>query len=333
MERVNPMARHLETTIDTFPIAGTFTISRGSKTQAQVVACVIRDGADAGRGECVPYGRYGESIDSVAAQIAEIAPSIEAGLDRIELQKAMPAGAARNAVDCALWDREAKRGKCSVAAVLGLPPMRPLVTAYTISLGEPEVMAEQARKVAHRGLLKVKVGTGDDESRIRAVRAAAPESEIILDANEGWSDETIRHHLAIARQARIAVIEQPLPAGRDAILATIERPVPVCADESVHLTADLAALRDRYDAINIKLDKTGGLTEAWAMRQEAKRLGFRIMVGCMVGSSLAMAPALLVAQDADFVDLDGPLLLAEDRRPGLNYEGSLVYPPEASLWG
>ncbi len=333
MERVNPMARHLETTIDTFPIAGTFTISRGSKTQAQVVACVNRDGADAGRGECVPYGRYGESIDSVAAQIAEIAPSIEAGLDRIELQKAMPAGAARNAVDCALWDLEAKRGKCSVAAVLGLPPMRPLVTAYTISLGEPEVMAEQARKVAHRRLLKVKVGTGDDESRIRAVRAAAPESEIILDANEGWSDETIRHHLAIARQARIAVIEQPLPAGRDAILATIERPVPVCADESVHLTADLAALRDRYDAINIKLDKTGGLTEAWAMRQEAKRLGFRIMVGCMVGSSLAMAPALLVAQDADFVDLDGPLLLAEDRHPGLNYEGSLVYPPEASLWG
>ena len=333
MERVNPMARHLETTIDTFPIAGTFTISRGSKTQAQVVACVIRDSGDTGRGECVPYGRYGESIDSVAAQIAEIAPAIEAGLGRIGLQSAMPAGAARNAVDCALWDLEAKRGKRSVAAVLGLPPMRPLVTAYTISLGEPEVMAEQARKVAHRRLLKVKVGTGDDESRIRAVRAAAPESEIILDANEGWSDETIRHHLAIARQARIAVIEQPLPAGRDAILATIERPVPVCADESVHLTADLAALRDRYDAINIKLDKTGGLTEAWAMRQEAKRLGFRIMVGCMVGSSLAMAPALLVAQDADFVDLDGPLLLAEDRHPGLNYEGSLVYPPEASLWG
>ncbi|MDG3578539.1 dipeptide epimerase [Rhizobium sp. YJ-22] len=327
------MARHLETTIDTFPIAGTFTISRGSKTQAQVVACVIRDGGDTGRGECVPYGRYGESIDSVAAQIAEIAPAIEAGLDRIGLQSAMPAGAARNAVDCALWDLEAKLDKRSVAAVLGLPPMRPLVTAYTISLGEPEVMAEQARKVAHRRLLKVKVGTGDDESRIRAVRAAAPESEIILDANEGWSDETIRHHLAIARQARIAVIEQPLPAGRDAILATIERPVPVCADESVHLTADLAALRDRYDAINIKLDKTGGLTEAWAMRQEAKRLGFRIMVGCMVGSSLAMAPALLVAQDADFVDLDGPLLLAEDRHPGLNYEGSLVYPPEASLWG
>ncbi len=327
------MARHLETTIDTFPIAGTFTISRGSKTEAKVVTCVIRDGDEIGRGECVPYARYGESIDSVAAQIAEISPEIANGLDRIGLQKAMAAGAARNAVDCALWDLEAKRGKRSVAAVLGLPPMKPLVTAYTISLGEPEVMAEQARKVAHRRLLKVKVGTGDDESRIRAVRAAAPESDIILDANEGWTDETIRHHLEIAREMRIAVIEQPLPAGRDAILATIERPVPVCADESVHLTADLAALRDRYDAINIKLDKTGGLTEAWAMRQEGKRLGFQIMVGCMVGSSLAMAPALLVAQDADFIDLDGPLLLAQDRHPGLNYEGSLVYPPEASLWG
>ena len=327
------MARTIEISTEAFPIAGSFTISRGSKTQAQVVTCMIREDGFTGRGECVPYGRYGESIESVTAEIGAMRAALVCGLDRLSLQSAMKAGAARNAIDCALWDLEAKRAGTPVATLLGISAPKPLVTAYTISLGEPETMARQAAEVSHRALLKVKVGTADDEARIRAVRAAAPASAIILDANEGWSDETIHRHLAISAETGIAVIEQPLPAGQDGILARIERPVPVCADESVHLTADLAGLTDRYDAINIKLDKTGGLTEAWAMRAEAKRLGLSIMVGCMVGSSLAMAPALMVAQDADFVDLDGPLLLSCDRTPGLTYEGSSVMPPEAALWG
>ena len=327
------MAKTLEISTEAFPIAGSFTISRGSKTQAHVVVCMIREDGFTGRGECVPYGRYGESIDSVMAEIEAIRADLTAGLDRLSLQHAMKAGAARNAVDCALWDLEAKRAGTSVAALLGISALKPLVTAYTISLGEPDAMARQAADVSHRALLKVKVGTRDDEAHIRAVRDAAPQSAIILDANEGWSDDTVRRHLAIAAEAGIAVIEQPLPAGADGILATIERPVPVCADESVHLTEDLAGLTDRYDAVNIKLDKTGGLTQAWAMRAEAKRLGLGIMVGCMVGSSLSMAPALMVAQDADFVDLDGPLLLSRDRAPGLVYEGSSVWPPDAALWG
>jgi L-alanine-DL-glutamate epimerase-like enolase superfamily enzyme len=245
----------------------------------------------------------------------------------------MPPGAARNAVDCALWDLEAKHAGTSVAALLGLDTLHALTTAFTISLGEPVVMAEQARANAGRALLKVKVGTGDDESRILAVRAAAPDTAIMLDANEGWPEETLAHHLRVAADAGIALVEQPLPAGKDEMLAEIERPILVCADESVHHTGDLASLRDRYDAINIKLDKTGGLTEALAMKLEAQRLGFQIMLGCMVGTSLAMAPAVLLAQDVEFVDLDGPLLLARDRQPGLRYAGSLVWPPEATLWG
>jgi L-alanine-DL-glutamate epimerase-like enolase superfamily enzyme len=258
---------------------------------------------------------------------------IEQGISRDDLVEAMPPGAARNAVDCALWDLEAKQTGISVAKRIGLHKPQPLTTAYTISLGEPEVMAAQAREHAGRALLKVKVGTGDDESRIRAVRAAAPGTSIILDANEGWTEETLVHHLRVAAEAGVALVEQPLPAGRDDLLAEIERPVLVCADESVHHTGDLASLRDRYDAINIKLDKTGGLTEALAMKREAQRLGFQIMLGCMVGTSLAMAPAVLLAQDAEFVDLDGPLLLSRDREPGLRYAASLVWPAESELWG
>jgi L-alanine-DL-glutamate epimerase-like enolase superfamily enzyme len=327
------MPRSLEIQTDSFPIAGTFTISRGSKTSAEVIVCVIREAGFTGRGECVPYRRYGETMESVGAQIEAARPLIEAGISRLDLQQAMPPGAARNAVDCALWDLEAKRAGTSVAALLGLADLHALTTAFTISLGEPEVMAEQARANSGRALLKVKVGTGDDESRIRAVRAAAPDTAIMLDANEGWPEETLVHHLRVAADAGIALVEQPLPAGKDEMLARIERPILVCADESVHHTGDLASLRDRYDAINIKLDKTGGLTEALAMKQEAQRLGFQIMLGCMVGTSLAMAPAVLLAQDVEFVDLDGPLLLARDREPGLRYAGSLVWPPEATLWG
>ena len=327
------MPRSLEIQHDSFPIAGTFTISRGAKTAADVITCVLTQAGTKGWGECVPYKRYGETMESVAAQIEAARPLIEGGISRQDLLSAMPPGAARNAVDCALWDLEAKLGGLGVAQMIGVSAPQPLTTAYTISLGEPDVMAAQAREHAGRALLKVKVGTGDDESRIRAVRAAAPDSVIMLDANEGWPEDVLEKHLRIAAELQIALVEQPLPAGRDEMLAAIERPVIVCADESVHHTGDLASLRDRYDAINIKLDKTGGLTEALRMKQEGQRLGFQIMLGCMVGTSLAMAPAVLLAQDAEFIDLDGPLLLARDREPGLRYAASLVWPPEKELWG
>ena len=327
------MPRTLDIQMNSFPIAGTFTISRGAKTEAEVITCTLVEEGAQGLGECVPYRRYGETMESVFAQIEAARPLIEAGISRSDLLSAMQPGAARNAVDCALWDLEAKQTGDSVAARLGLSAPQPLTTAYTISLGEPEVMAAQAREHAGRALLKVKVGTGDDESRIRAVRAAAPDAEIILDANEGWPEAVLERHLNIAAHAGVALVEQPLPAGRDGLLAEIRRPLLVCADESVHHTGDLASLADRYDAINIKLDKTGGLTEALSMKAEAERLGFSIMIGCMVGTSLAMAPAVLLAQNADFVDLDGPLLLARDREPGLRYAASLVFPPETTLWG
>ncbi|TCA30400.1 dipeptide epimerase [Rhizobium leguminosarum bv. viciae] len=327
------MPRTLDIQMNSFPIAGTFTISRGAKTEAEVITCTLVEEGAHGLGECVPYRRYGETMQSVFAQIEAARPLIEAGISRHDLLSAMPPGAARNAVDCALWDLEAKQTGDSVATRLGLAALKPLTTAYTISLGEPEVMAAQAREHAGRALLKVKVGTGDDESRIRAVRAAAPDAAIILDANEGWPEAVLDRHLNIAAEAGIALVEQPLPADRDGLLAEIRRPLLVCADESVHHTGDLASLADRYDAINIKLDKTGGLTEALSMKAEAERLGFSIMIGCMVGTSLAMAPAVLLAQNADFVDLDGPLLLARDREPGLRYAASLVFPPESTLWG
>ncbi|MBO9098608.1 MULTISPECIES: N-acetyl-D-Glu racemase DgcA [unclassified Rhizobium] len=327
------MSRLLNVQMNSWPIAGTFTISRGSKTTAEVVTCNISESEWQGSGECVPYRRYGETIESVISEIESVRTAVESGMTREELAVAMKPGAARNAVDCALWDLEAKRSGISVARTIGLLTMEPRTTAFTISLGEPEVMAAAAGAQAHRTLLKVKIGTSDDESRIRAVRMAAPQSAIILDANEGWTEDNLARHLEISAEAGIALVEQPLPAGNDRLLATIRRPVPVCADESVHHTGDLESLRDRYDAINIKLDKTGGLTEALRMKADGERLGFRIMVGCMVGTSLAMAPALMLAQDAAFVDLDGPLLLSRDREPGLRYEGSLVFPPLSELWG
>jgi L-alanine-DL-glutamate epimerase-like enolase superfamily enzyme len=327
------MTRYFQATIDTFPIAGLFTISRGSKTQAEVIVCTIGENGVLGRGECVPYRRYGESLEGVMADIQAMAGAIQDGLSRTELQERMKPGAARNAVDCALWDLEAKLSGKRVATTIGAASGAPFVTAFTLSLAEPEAMAAEARKNAARPLLKIKLGTDNDEARLRAVRDAAPDAQIILDANEGWNEDNLERHMALAAETGIALIEQPLPAGRDAALAHIRHLVPVCADESVHATGDLRHLRDRYDAVNIKLDKTGGLTEALAMKDEAQRLGFAVMIGCMVGTSLAMAPAVLLAQDADYADLDGPLLLANDRPNGLRYEGSLVYPPEADLWG
>ncbi|WP_438748005.1 N-acetyl-D-Glu racemase DgcA [Pararhizobium sp. O133] len=327
------MKRAMTTAVEHFPIAGSFTISRGSKTTASVVTCTLAQAGFIGRGECVPYGRYGETIDTVLAAIEAIRPLIESGIDRVQLRDAMPAGAARNAVDCALWDLQAKTAGTRASAIAGVEEPLALTTAYTLSLGEPDAMAAQATKYAHRALLKIKVGTADDASRIRAVRAAAPDSAIILDANEGWTEGNLAHHFAVCLDAGISLIEQPLPAGKDGFLAEIARPVPVCADESVHKTEDLAKMAGLYDAVNIKLDKTGGLTEALRMRDAARALNLKIMVGCMVGTSLGMAPAVLLAQGAEFVDLDGPLLLAQDREPGLRYEASLVFPPPAALWG
>jgi L-alanine-DL-glutamate epimerase-like enolase superfamily enzyme len=245
----------------------------------------------------------------------------------------MKPGAARNAVDCALWDIEAKRSQTPAFRLAGESRPRPLVTAVTISLADAAAMAEDARRLAARPLLKVKVGGERDSERIRAVAAAAPEARLILDANEGWTAENIAENLAAAAECRVALIEQPLPAGKDAILREVSHAVPICADESLHSADDLEAIRGLYDAVNIKLDKTGGLTAALDLRRRARQGGFGVMIGCMVGTSLAMAPAVLLAQDADFVDLDGPLLLAEDRSPGLSYDGSLVFPPEPVLWG
>ena len=314
---------------DVFRLAQVFTISRGSRSEANVLSVRVSDGAHSGWGECVPYARYGETLDSVTEQILALPPRI----DRTMLQSALPAGAARNAVDCALWDLEAKRSGKRVWELAGLPAPTPQITAYTLSLDSPEKMRQQAVENAHRPLLKIKLGTPDDMPRLKAVRAGAPQSKIIVDANEGWSAEvyaTLAPHLVALG---VALVEQPLPADKDAALIGMDRPVPVCADESCHDRASLPALSGKYDVINIKLDKTGGLTEALALRSEGEAMGYGVMVGCMVGSSLAMAPATLVAQGASVVDLDGPLLLAEDRAHPLNFDEKGVYPPERELWG
>src|SRR4051794_36134643 len=327
-----PLPISLAVRIEHWPIAGTFTISRGAKTQAAVVVAELSDGHHRGRGECVPYARYGETVDGVAETITALAGEIARGLDRGSLQKAMRPGAARNALDCAFWDLAAKRAGKPVHELAGLPEPKPLVTAYTISLAEPDVMAEQAAKAAGRALLKVKLGSAEDQARIMAVRHAAPKAELIVDANEGWTANNLTDNLAACAQAGVTLVEQPLPADADDVLARITRPLPVCADESVHARASLPGLVGKYDAVNVKLDKTGGLTEALAMVKDAERLGFAIMAGCMVATSLAIAPAILIGQHARVVDLDGALLLARDRPDGLRYEGSLVHPAMPALW-
>jgi L-alanine-DL-glutamate epimerase-like enolase superfamily enzyme len=319
--------------IEQWPIAGSFTISRGAKTEAVVVVAEITSEGHVGRGECVPYARYGETPKTTLATIQALQQRVSAGLDRHVLQSMLPAGAARNALDCALVDLEAKTLGRRAWELFGKPAPHACTTAYTISLGSPEAMAEATAKAAHRPLLKIKLGGEGDAERIAAVRKAAAESELIVDANEAWTPNNLERNLAACADAGVTLIEQPLPAGHDDALAHIRRRVAVCADESVHARDSLAALRDRYDAVNIKLDKTGGLTEAMAMADAAQALGFEVMVGCMVATSLAMAPAMLVAQQARYVDLDGPLLLARDRDDGLRYDGSTVYPPDAALWG
>lgn len=323
----------LTVTVERWPIAGVFTISRGAKTEAIVVVAEIGDGKARGRGECVPYARYGESVESVSAAIEAMRPSLAAGLTREGLQSAMPAGAARNALDCAFWDLAAKQHGCRVHELAGMPAPRPLTTAFTISLGDPGQMAAATAKAADRALLKVKLGGNGDPARIAAVRAAAPKATLIVDANEGWDDGNLAVNLAACAAAGVVLVEQPLPEGHDQALAGLKRPIAVCADESVHDRTSLSALKRKYDAVNIKLDKAGGLTEAMAMAAMARDAGFAVMAGCMVATSLAMAPAMLLAQGARFVDLDGPLLLAKDRPDGLRYQSSLVYPPTAALWG
>jgi L-alanine-DL-glutamate epimerase-like enolase superfamily enzyme len=319
--------------IERWPIAGSFTISRGAKTEAVTVVAKVSRGGLSGRGECVPYPRYGETPEATLAALQAMQEPLARGLTGQALQAAMPAGAARNALDCALLDLEAKTSGQRIWSLLGRPAPRPCTTAYTISLGTPETMAAATAKAAHRPLLKIKLGGDGDGARILAVRKAAPESELIVDANEAWTPDNLEQNLAECAEVGVTLVEQPLPAGKDEALARIKRSVAVCADESVHDRASLDGLRARYDAVNIKLDKTGGLTEALAMADAAQALGFDIMIGCMVATSLAMAPAMLLAQQARFVDLDGPLLLARDRDDGLRYDGSLVYPPEAALWG
>jgi L-Ala-D/L-Glu epimerase / N-acetyl-D-glutamate racemase len=319
--------------IERWPIAGAFTISRGAKTEAVTVVAEISQGGRTGRGECVPYARYGETPETTLAAVLSMRVAVRKGLSRQALQAAVPAGAARNALDCALIDLEAKSSGRRAWELLGRPAPRACTTAFTISLGTPKAMAAATAKAANRPLLKIKLGGERDGERITAVRKEAPESELIVDANEAWTPGNLERNLAACEAVGVTLVEQPLPAGQDQLLARIRRPVAVCADESVHDRASLQGLRERYDAINIKLDKAGGLTEALAMADAAQAMGFEIMVGCMVATSLAMAPAMLLAQQARFVDLDGPLLLAGDRDGGLRYDGSTVYPPDVTLWG
>ncbi|MEM9049401.1 MAG: N-acetyl-D-Glu racemase DgcA [Pseudomonadota bacterium] len=312
----------IEVAAEQFPVAGVFAIARGSRSAAAVLTVTLRQGSAVGRGECVPYARYGESLESVAAQICGAA-----GPDDL------PAGAARNALDCAAWDARAKAAGRRVWELLELPAPEPVTTAYTLSLAAPETMREKAAANADRPLLKIKLGGTGDLDRLRAVRAGAPQARLIVDANEGWS---VADYTALTPQLAalgVELIEQPLPAGEDAPLRELPRPVRLCADESCHDRASLPALAGKYDVVNIKLDKAGGLTEALALRAAARAAGFGIMIGCMLSSSLAMAPAQLLAQGADFVDLDGPLLLAEDRQPPIRYEGSQMHPPDPALWG
>lgn len=319
---------------ESFPVRGVFRISRGARREARVVVAEVKADGYVGRGECVPYPRYGETVEGVVAAIEAQAGAVAAGLDRAGLQQALPAGAARNALDCALWDLEAKQRARPAWSLAGVPEPRAVQTAFTISVGAPEEMAAAAAEHRDKPLLKLKMAAGaEDLERVRAVRAARPDARLIVDANEAWTPDDLRTLLPQLAALKVALVEQPLPAGEDAVLAQVPHPVPVCADESCHTAADVPRLAPLYDMVNVKLDKAGGLTEALRVVRAARSEGLGVMVGCMLGSSLAMAPAFLLAQEAEVVDLDGPLLLARDRAPGLVFEGALVHPPPPELWG
>ena len=319
----------IQAKVEIFPLAQVFRISRGARTQAEVVSVEINRNHFTGHGECVPYARYNETLGSVIQQIE----SLPADIDRKTLQTMLPAGAARNAVDCALWDLESKTLNQPIWQLAGMQMPKQALTAFTLSLDEPENMLKQAKYNSNRPLLKIKLGTPNDMPRLEAVRLGAPNSEIIVDANEGWNAEIYTKLAPDLVRLGVKLVEQPLPANQDDALVGLPRPLPICADESCHDRSSLPQLVGKYDYVNIKLDKTGGLTEALLLKNKALEDGFKIMVGCMVGSSLAMAPATLIAQNATFVDLDGPLLLSQDRHHGLLYEDSWVYPPARELWG
>ena len=327
------MARRVSVRQESFPLARPFAISRGVKTAADVVVVEIEEAGARGWAECVPYPRYDETPDGVVAEIEAVRGELEAGADTARINEIMAAGAARNAVDCALWDIRAKREGTTVADLTGTAPLLPQVTAETIGIGTPDEMGERAAELKDKPLLKIKLNAEDVRKRLDAIRAGAPDARLIVDPNEGWSADLIQELGAYLADIGVEMLEQPVPAGDDAGLRDIRSPVPVCADESLHTAKDLDALRDRYDMVNIKLDKTGGLSEALALKEKALDMGFGLMVGCMVGSSLAMAPAVLVAQDAKIVDLDGPLLLKQDRENGLDFTGGLIHPPTPVLWG
>lgn len=326
--------RTIGTAVQSWPVAGSFTIARGSRTEAIVVSVTLEEDGFIGHGECTPYARYGETPQSVLAQIETASELIEQGGTRAALLEVMKAGAARNALDCALWDLEAKKSGVPAHVLAGIDRLSPVTTAFTISLGAPRKMAADAAAAADRPILKIKLGGGDDDpARIVAVREAVPDATLIVDANEGWTPDNLIRNLDACLDAGVDCVEQPLPAATDDALFGLDHQVPLCADESAHGIEELDRLAALYDMINIKLDKTGGLTGALQLVQAAKQHELGIMVGCMLGSSLAMAPAFLLTPWARFVDLDAPLLLAKDREPGMRYEGSLVYPPSRSLWG
>jgi L-alanine-DL-glutamate epimerase-like enolase superfamily enzyme len=313
-----------------WPLKEAFTISRGSKTAAHVVVVTLREGAYEGRGEAVPYARYGETVEGVLQQIREAARDVATHADLVRL---LEPGAALNALDCAFWDLESKRTGRSVAALAGLPVPVNKVTAFTLSLDTPQAMAEKAASVRELPLLKLKLGGSGDAARMRAVREARPDARLLVDANEAWAVEDLPSLISVAAECGVEVIEQPLPASDDEALRHMRRSVPICADESVHTAADLERLEGLYDAVNIKLDKAGGLTGAIALLRAAKQRNLKVMIGSMVATSLAVAPAMLLASEADWIDLDGPLLLARDRQPALRIEGGRIFPPERELWG
>lgn len=319
----------LEALVEVFPLAQVFAISRGARTEAQVVRVILRDGDIMAHGECVPYARYNETCESVVAQLH----ALKDPFDHKGLANTLAPGAARNALDCALWDLAAKRAGKRVWELLDLKAPKPEITAYTLSLDTPEKMEKEAAKHAHRPLLKTKLGGTGDVARIEAVRRGAPNARIIVDANEGWSTEGYQEIAPVFLKLGVEMVEQPLPAGEDEALRDLDRVLPVCADESCHDRGSLESLKGKYDMINIKLDKTGGLTEALALKSAGLEQGYQVMTGCMVGTSLGMAPATLVAQGCAVTDLDGPLLMAKDREHGLVFNEQGVHGPEAALWG
>ena len=327
------MIRTLLAGDERWPIAGAFVIARGAKIEAHVVVVEITEAGARGRGECVPYARFGESVPGVLKLIESVRREIEAGCTREALQHRLPPGAARNALDCALWDLEAKLTGTPAYVLAGRRRLDPVKTAYTISLDAPEAMAEAARASARRPLLKLKIGGGDDLDCVRAVRDAAPRTRLIVDANEALDLPDLVRLAPELAALGVKLIEQPLPAAEDPMLEGYRSPVPLCADESLLTRAELDACARRYDCVNIKLDKAGGLTEALALAAQARAGGLAVMAGSMVATSLSVAPAMILAQGADFVDLDGPLLLDHDRRPGLAILGSMIEPPTPELWG